>query len=135
MDAIPESSGQVVSHPALDFRFWVTPDDGAPYEVDLGEFAHGGRREDHSRGRRVLWAGDFTGRPVLAMQLASLYRVSRPPAGRSKSGRAAMRTFFRFLDANAGVGKHDRPPIERQGRCAVQEVEDPFAAAFDAEVG
>jgi hypothetical protein len=102
MDAIPGGSGQVVGHPALDLRFWITPDDGAPYEVDLTEFANGGRREDHTRGRRVLWAGDFTGRPVLAMQLASLYRVSRPPAGRSKSGRAAMRTLFRFLDANAG---------------------------------
>ncbi|MDH2310867.1 hypothetical protein [Methylobacterium brachiatum] len=101
MDAVPESSCQVVGHPALDFRFWVTPDDGAPYEVDLTEFAQGGCREDHNRARRVLWAGDFTGRPVFARQLATLYRVTRPPAGRSKSGRAAMRTFFRFLDAEA----------------------------------
>lgn len=100
MRVFDEGSGQVVHHPVLDLRFWVTPEDGAAYELDLNEFARGGRREDQTRARRVHWAGDFTGRPALATQLATLYRVTRPTAVTSKSARAALRMLFRFLDTD-----------------------------------
>lgn len=107
MDDINSCSGQVVRHPALDLRFWVTPEDEPPYEVDLTEFAKGGRREDHTRARRMLWAGDFAGRPVLAKQLATYYRIVKPRAATSSSVRAAIRSFFRFLDTGADCAVDD----------------------------
>ncbi|MCJ2096325.1 hypothetical protein MKK67_28050 [Methylobacterium sp. J-072] len=101
MRDIDGGSGQVVRHPVVDLRFWVAPEDGPAYEVDLTEFAHGGRREDQDPQRRARWAGDFAGRPDLARQLATLYRVTRPTAVTSKSARSVLRSFFRFLDTDA----------------------------------
>ncbi|MCJ2071076.1 hypothetical protein MKK75_20160 [Methylobacterium sp. J-030] len=82
-----------------NLRFWVEPGAERAYEVDLSEFAVGGRLEDQSAAGRRHWGGDFSGRPTFAREIAVYYRRTSPSASASRGIRAALRALFRFLDA------------------------------------
>ncbi|ANY81534.1 hypothetical protein BB934_01785 [Microvirga ossetica] len=85
--------------PITPLRFWTDPGDGTlPYEVDLREFAGGGRFENIAPQARHSWTGDFAGRPKFAAQFAEMLRLQRLAEDSATASRAAMRAFFRFLD-------------------------------------
>jgi hypothetical protein len=92
---LPETAALPVS----PLRFWVNPGNAPAYEIDLTEFAKGGKRENVAPTLRDRWGGDFAGRPALAGRLADMYRILRPSEQLSAKIRATMRTFYRFLDA------------------------------------
>jgi hypothetical protein len=79
-------------------RQFVSLPGGAGYDVDLTEFACGGRIENIPARARKSWQGDFSGRPIFANELARLYDEDRPHPESSDTIRWAMRGFFRFLD-------------------------------------
>jgi hypothetical protein len=86
--------------PTTPLRFWVDPgDEMQPYEVDLTEFSEGGRLENIVPQARGFWAGDFQGRPEFAEQYAEMLFLQRPKEDSAAASRAAMRAFFRYLDA------------------------------------
>lgn len=80
-------------------RFWVTPGNAPAYQVDLTEFAVGGRLEDVRSASRWAWSGDYTGRPRFALQIAAYHRLTAVGEQTSTATRAVLRTLFRFLDA------------------------------------
>ena len=65
-------------------RFWVRPDDGPPYEVDLVEFAKGGRIEDFADRHQGQWKGDYQGRKALAHEIAEYFRDLASHEGRQR---------------------------------------------------
>lgn len=79
-------------------RLWVSPGNAPAYEVDLTEFALGGRRENLLTRLQAGWVGDYEGRPRFATQFATYHRLAAPSTRFSANARAAIRTFFRFLD-------------------------------------
>ncbi|KQQ11828.1 hypothetical protein ASF53_16840 [Methylobacterium sp. Leaf123] len=98
--------GRAPASPGL--RFWVAPGRGLHYEVDLREFAEGGRGADLRAPGQAGWSGDFRGRPCLAAQIATLFRLEPPSASSESTLRAGLRCLLRFLDVTdrgvAGVG-------------------------------
>ncbi|QEL21905.1 hypothetical protein FQV39_04415 [Bosea sp. F3-2] len=91
-----------INNPASDnyehLRFWVTPSESRPYEIDLSEFARGGRKENVRVSVQWIWAGDYAGRPQFAEQIATYFRLAMPVERFATTGRSALRALFRFLD-------------------------------------
>ncbi|MGV7219552.1 hypothetical protein [Bradyrhizobium sp. UFLA05-112] len=82
-----------------DYVVEIQPSRGAPYEVDLREFAIGGN--EATVKKVTTWGGDYAGRPDLALELADFLDTLSPIEPRCKSIRSGMRNFYRFLDAQA----------------------------------
>jgi hypothetical protein len=80
-------------------KLTITAQSGVVYEVDLSEFAVGGKLEQIAPKAKHAWAGDFNGRPLFAMEIAELFQRDRPEPGASKGTRHALRGLFRFFDA------------------------------------
>ncbi|OSI73298.1 hypothetical protein [Bradyrhizobium canariense] len=72
------------------FKVDVTPSEGDPYKVDLSEFALGCARTKRSAA--------YSGRPLLARQIAAFFETENPTQHRAKSMRGALRQLFRYLD-------------------------------------
>ena len=108
-----DSEGQLLlfsGPPPLVFN--CHPRDGRPpYEVDLTEFAEGHRYEGPKS-----WAGDFSGRPVLAAEIALAWRSKWGSSSeQSVRGRlAALRAFWRCLDDTPG-GKQVKSVADLDG--------------------
>ncbi|MBO1905301.1 hypothetical protein KHP60_09710 [Microvirga sp. 3-52] len=86
-------------------RFWIHPDRGAAYEIDLSEFAFGGRRDHVDPRARDKWSGDYQGRRPFAYEFAEHFQLSRPPEGDKRQILSFLRTLFRFLD-EIDPGRH-----------------------------
>jgi hypothetical protein len=87
------------SSSATSLNLTIVPQDGLVYEVDLSEFARGGSVDQVSPQAKHSWAGDFTGRPIFAREIAELFLRLRPNHRSSTSMRHALRGLFRFFDA------------------------------------
>jgi hypothetical protein len=75
----------------------ISPLNGEPsYEVDLSEFAIGGREE--TVGKITAWGGDYTGRPQFAKEIAAMLVEEGPSENACDGIRYALRGFFRYLD-------------------------------------
>lgn len=85
-------------HDDATLQFWVQARDGSHYQVDLREFAEGGKRENVVPRARANWSGDFQGRPEFALGLAEVFRATEPPEVSEASMRTACRQLMRFLD-------------------------------------
>ena len=85
--------------PSRDLRFWIEIEGRAAHQVDLTEFAEGRCHEDVPPQSRTSWAGDFSGRPVMALQIAEMLRAAPRPESSVKAVRSALRAFYRFLDS------------------------------------
>lgn len=72
------------------FKVDVAPSGEDPYKVDLSEFALGGAR---TRGCVA-----YSGRPLLARQIAAFFETENPSSHSGKSMRVALRQLFRYLD-------------------------------------
>ena len=86
------------------FKFFVKSPDGQRYEVDLTEFADGGRIEQVPAKAKKAWAGDFQGRPLLARQFAEMILEDQPSEKVCRQLRWGLRNLLRFLDANEANG-------------------------------
>lgn len=80
-------------------RFTIKAHSGLVYEVDLREFAVGGKVENVPTKSRAAWAGDFNGRPDLALEFAQYFQRERPEPVAIKTLKNTYRGLFRFLDA------------------------------------
>ena len=98
MSALGRGAGAGPDLDSPQLRFWVTAADGLHYEVDLVEFARGGRADEVRCFNRETWGGDFRGRPGFAAQIAELFRLEAPSSQKSVRLRCAMRCLLRFLD-------------------------------------
>jgi hypothetical protein len=78
--------------------FWVLPAGDKPYWIDLNPFAAGGTREDLPTPNRWQWTSDFSGRPIMAHELAEQIRERRPTKSAADGTVNAFRQFYRFLD-------------------------------------
>jgi hypothetical protein len=78
--------------------FWVEPTGDKPYWIDLTPFAEGGTRENLPTQNRWQWTSDFSGRPIMAYELAEQVWVRRPTKKAVDPIINAFRQFFRFLD-------------------------------------
>lgn len=76
----------------------IIPDDGAPYTVDLSEFAEGRTIGDVLSRNKKIWGGDYIGRPKFAEELAVWFQMRRPSEQAGRKVRSTLRSFFRFLD-------------------------------------
>jgi hypothetical protein len=72
------------------FRVDVAPSGEHAYEVDLSEFALGGTKTKRSVA--------YTGRPLLAREIATFFEIENPSQHTAKAMRVALRQFFRYLD-------------------------------------
>ncbi|MGY4608592.1 hypothetical protein ACVW16_007004 [Bradyrhizobium sp. USDA 4474] len=97
----------VVPFNAGSLKLTIKAQSGVVYDVDLSEFSVGGKLENVLSKSKHIWAGDFHGRPLFAMEIAELFRIERPEPEASKHIRYAFRGFFRFLDAVEA--KHGTP--------------------------
>jgi hypothetical protein len=77
---------------------WVTPNDVPSYQVDLSQFANGGRKQELRGSSMSRWGGDYTGRPRFAMQISDYFRLTTPGPHTANSVLTGLRALFRFLD-------------------------------------
>jgi hypothetical protein len=91
----------------ISLKLIIKAQSGIVYEVDLSEFAVGGTAEQILSRVKHAWTGDFSGRPLFAMEIAELFRIERFEPEASKRMRHAFRNVFRFFDAfEAKHGTH-----------------------------
>lgn len=81
-----------------ELEFWVHAADGSFYEVDLTEFATGGRRDQLRPQSRASWRDDYEGRPGFAAGIAEFFQGTCPPKSKEASVRSYCRQLLRFLD-------------------------------------
>lgn len=80
-------------------KLTIQAQSGILHDVDLTEFAVGGTAEQLPSKVKHAWAGDFSGRPLFAMEIVELFRIERFEPEESQRMRHAFRTVFRFFDA------------------------------------
>lgn len=79
-------------------KFWISPSDNTPHEVDLTEFWIG-RTVDHVDPRaKKIWGGDYVGRPEFALELRDFIVSERPRKDNIRSVLTSARNLFRFID-------------------------------------
>jgi hypothetical protein len=99
MNIVPFNTGSL--------KLTIKAHSGVVYDVDLSEFSVGGKLENVPPKSRHTWAGDFSGRPLFALEIAERLRIERPEPVASKKARHVFRGIFRFLDAVEA--KHGTP--------------------------
>lgn len=79
-------------------RFWLQPENAPRYHVDLTEFWTGGTRQNVAAQAKKEWAGDFTGRPELALEISRWLKDRTPNRFTGRGIISVARHLFRFLD-------------------------------------
>lgn len=90
-------------NPEGALQLTIRPPDLATFEVDLSVFHRGGSAEDTRAAGKRTWSQDFSGRPHLTEELIPVLaaRYGSAPSATWANIRHALRTFWRYLDADS----------------------------------